>query len=98
METEFSITFSLKTCDGLEPFGSFFIGNDREKANYIFQQLKGESNISERDVLFVEFIETTKGLPVNLKILSCTLEQLANNCRTITKELFKVKNIDGEMN
>ena len=94
MESTFSITFSFKTSLGFECFANFSIGHHRKKAYDIFQQLKGETDIAEKDVLFIEFIETTKGLPINLKIISCTLDQLAENCKIITKELFKLKNID----
>jgi hypothetical protein len=95
METTFSIEFSLKTRDGLESFATFSVGNKREKAYAIFNQLKGEPDFTEKDILFVGLIETAVGLPVNLKMISCTLNQVAKNCRTITREIFKLKNIQG---
>ncbi|MES2333042.1 MAG: hypothetical protein V4539_25760 [Bacteroidota bacterium] len=30
---------------------------------------------------------------LNLKIISCTLDQLATNCRFLTKEIFKMMNL-----
>lgn len=95
METTFLITFSLRSYQGVDCFGYFSIGNDRDRASEIFQQLKGDANIKETDVLFVDFVETIEGLPTNLKIISCTLDQLAENCKIITKEIFKLNNIEG---
>ncbi|HEV8504457.1 MAG TPA: hypothetical protein VGQ53_03625 [Chitinophagaceae bacterium] len=95
METTFSIEFSMKTREGLESFATFSVGNKREKAYAIFNQLKGEPDVTEKDILFIDLIETAAGLPVNLKMISCTLNQLTKNCRIITRELFKLKNIEG---
>ena len=95
METTFSITFSFKSYQGVDCFGRFFIGNDRDRASEIFQQLKGEVDVKETDVLFVDFVEAIEGLPTNLKIKSCTLAQLGENCKIITKEVFKLNNIEG---
>ena len=95
MKTTFSITFSLKSYQGADCFGRFSVGNDRDRASEIFKQLKGEVNVKETDVLFVDFVETIEGLPTNLKIISCTLDQLAENCKIITKEIFKLNNIEG---
>lgn len=88
MATEFYITFTLKTCNSTETFARFEIGNNREAAYNIFKKLKG-SHIADNDnMLYIDFFETEKGLPKNLKVLSCTLPQLQENCGIITKELF----------
>ena len=94
METQFYITLTLKTGKGLETFAKFFIGNDREKALAIFEQLKGRHDASENDVLYLDFMETIQGIPMNLDVITCTLNQLAENCRIITKELFKSENLE----
>lgn len=94
METQFYILLTLKTAKGLESFAKFFIGNSRERAAAIFQKLKGTSDISEKDVLFIDFMETIEGLPVNLNCISCTLGEIAENCAIITKEVFILQNLD----
>jgi hypothetical protein len=94
MNTRFYITLTLKTHKGLETFANFFIGNNRERAYDIFRQLKGTDNITGKNVLYIDFIETSEGLPVNIDMISCTLNQLADNCKLITKELFKLTNFD----
>ena len=95
METQFYITFMLKTTEGLKSFAKFFIGDDRERAITIFQNLKGTHDVSETNVLYIEFIETKGGLPINLDMMSCTLNELGKNCKTITKELFKSENLEN---
>lgn len=95
METQFYITITLKTHKGLESFAKFFIGNSRQLAFNIFRQLKGSQNVSEKNILYFDFLETEKGLPVNLDFITCTLNQLAENCRIITKELFISENLEG---
>jgi hypothetical protein len=89
METQFYILLSLKVADTWEPFGKFFIGNDREEAAYLFSLLEGTEDTSKYYPLSTEFMETVNGLPVNLKVLNCDLAQLAENTVTITKQLFK---------
>ena len=84
----------MKIGDAFEPFGKFFIGNDRGLAYRIFSQLEGDSSIQESDVLHMDLMETVDGLPVNMKVIHCKLEQLAANCRTMTKEIFKARNLE----
>jgi len=94
METQFYITLTLKTVKGLERFAKFFIGNNRARAFAIFKQLKGMNEVTEKNVLYIDFLETKEGLPVNLDVITCTLNQLAENCRIITKEIFKLENLE----
>lgn len=93
MEIQFYILLTLKTHKGPETFAKFFLGNNREKAFDIFRKLQGTDKVSEKNILCIDFMETTAGLPVNLNVISCTLNQLAENCKIITKELFKLENL-----
>jgi hypothetical protein len=86
---------TLKTAEGMETFGKFYIGNNRERAHSIFSRLKGSNNVEDRDILYLEFVESAAGLPVDLKIITCTLEQMAENCKYIAKEVFKMNNLAG---
>jgi len=94
MAVEFFISFTFKTFNGTETFARFAIGNDRDAAYGIFKRLKGSHAIDEKNVLSLDFYEVEKGLPKNLKVLSCTLSQLQENCGIITKELFRHHNFD----
>ncbi|AXY76171.1 hypothetical protein D3H65_20220 [Paraflavitalea soli] len=93
MESTFYIQFNVKTQEGLQSYGRFDIGNDSEAAAKIFHQLKGSPDVNEHNFLSLELMETVKGLPVNLQIISCTLDELAYNCRVISKEVFNQANI-----
>ena len=78
----------------MESIGKFYIGDNRNYAYALFGKLKGADDISEKDVLFLDFMETVDSLPYNLKMKSCTLNELAENCKIITKELFKLNNLE----
>ena len=84
---------SIKTADGFESFGKFNLGNSRKAAANIFQQMKGNPQVDRKSMLTIELVETVYELPVNLHILSCTLDELAYNCKIIAKETFKLYNL-----
>ena len=91
----FFIMLTLKTAEGTETFGKFYIGNKREQAHSVFNKLKGSNNVEDRDILYLEFVESAAGLPVDLKIKACTLDQMAENCKCIAKEVFRMNNLTG---
>jgi hypothetical protein len=93
MQTKFYIISHLKTPAGPEAFGRFEIGNDREAATQLFAKLKGDKEVNDQNMLCIELMETSNGLPINITILSCTLDQLTENCRIITKEIFTLRNL-----
>jgi len=78
----------------MESIGKFYVGDNRDYAYALFEKLNGADEISEKDVLFLDFMETVDSLPYNLKMKSCTLNQLGENCKTITKELFRLNNLE----
>jgi hypothetical protein len=93
MQTHFCIKLNLKTSNGFETFGKFFLCENPRTANSIFNKLKGTDNVDEKSVLYIEFCEMRDELPFNVKMITCTLEELAENCRTITREIFKLHNL-----
>lgn len=93
MNTQFYILLNIKTGTELESYGKFFIGNKKATAYSIFNQLKGSREVNEKNMLYMELMETVNGLPVNLKLINCTLDELVFNCRLITKEIFKLFNL-----
>jgi hypothetical protein len=90
METQFYIVFNMRTPEGWESFAKFFIGNKREEAKNLFAMLKGTDTIQETYPLTIDFMETVDELPVNLNMINCTLAQIAENTKIITKELFRL--------
>ncbi len=89
METVFYIILHLRTPWGLENYARFWLGNDRDFAYSLFEQLEGSGDVTEYDMLYLELMETKAGLPFNLKIMRCSLDEMGENCRIITKESFK---------
>jgi hypothetical protein len=95
-QTVFYILLNLKTGNGFESFGKFMIGHKRSFAYSLFKKLKGSSEVNEKSILTIELVETVNDLPLNLKIISCTLKDLSENCKLITREIFKATNL-GEL-
>ncbi|NML23102.1 hypothetical protein HHL16_19650 [Pseudoflavitalea sp. G-6-1-2] len=89
MAQQFFIIIHIRIKGELQSFGKFDLGSNKEAAYDLFSQLKGNSNSDNGNVLFMELTETVNNLPANIRILSCTLDQLAANCRTIAKQLFR---------
>jgi hypothetical protein len=86
--------FKYSNRTGYECFGKFFIGNNRKSAGAIFDQLKGRKNVDEKSLLQLDLMESVNGLPTNMQMLSCSLEDLAENCKIITKERFRLLNME----
>ena len=79
---------------GYEGFARYFIGDNEERARHLFDQLKGSSEGLDEAVLQMDLMETRGNLPLNLQVMGCTLEEMAENCKIITKEVFKVLTLD----
>lgn len=89
----FYIHLNMKTLTGYERFATFSLGSDRETAEALYKKLKGTKQVDQSGVLYLDFVEEKDGLPLNLQMLGCTLDQLADNTRIITKELFTAINL-----
>lgn len=94
METKFYITLNIKTGTGFECFGKFFMGCVKEFAEATFNKLKGSRDVDEKNILHLDLMAIRNDLPMNVHMISCTLEELAENCRIITMETFKVFNLE----
>lgn len=92
--SEFHIIFQFKTPEGFEPFGRFMIGQDAAQADAIFQKLKGDRDCSFADILQIDLVEIGKGLPRQVHLMSCSLHDISENCRIITRECFKYRNLE----
>ena len=89
MDTAFFIDLTIKKDEGYLGYGRFYIGDDRQVAIEVFDLLQGTPELDENSVLRLDFMEMKRGVPINIKVLNCTLSQIAENCRIITKETFK---------
>ena len=95
-ETSAYIDISIQTLEGPKRFGRFEIGNDREAALHLFKKLKGSPEVDSKDMLYIEFIELVNGLPANLEILTCDLQELGTNTMVITQEVFRLANLRAQ--
>jgi hypothetical protein len=93
METGFFIVLNIKTGTGFEKYAKFFIGEDATIAKNIFKSLKGMEEADEKNFLQLDFIEKKDNLPVDVKLRSCTLDEMTENFRIITKAIFKRFNL-----
>jgi hypothetical protein len=94
MKTQFYILLSLKTPLGFVDYGQYFFGDDPEAANRLFRQLKGDENMKASYLLHIDLMETVEELPVKIKTICCTLEELGANCKLIAREIFRLKNLE----
>ena len=93
-ETFFYIRINIKTTDGFDRIGQFYVGDKNSFAYTLFENLKGSTDVSEQSLLSMELVETRQSIPFNLKIKNCSLDELADNCKRITIEAFKQKNME----
>jgi len=92
--SEFYIVLNIKSGKDFQTYGKFFLGSNRKFAENIFKKLKGNKKISDASVLYIELMETNNELPINIHLMSCTLDELSENCKMITKETFKQCNLE----
>ena len=67
MDTQFCLIITLKTTRGTENIGRFHLGEDQEKAIAIFRKLKGTTDVSETNMLSIEFREQKKNYRLILR-------------------------------
>ena len=90
METAFYILLYIKTPRGFESFARFYIGDKEKLARNLFEKLTGNGEDLDNCILQMDLMQTRNNLPVNIKVLGCTLEEMAGNCKIIAKEAFKI--------
>lgn len=75
----------------MDCFARFHIGDKERPARGLFRKLMGSRELSEKDLLLMELMEISNDLPLSIDMISCTLEQIGENAKMITKELFTSK-------
>ncbi|NCD68268.1 hypothetical protein [Mucilaginibacter agri] len=92
MGHRFSLLLNLKTPAGFVVFGEFSIGDDPEAAHHLFDSLQGDESLSDQ-ILYIDLMETTEPLPEKVRMKGCRLDELATNCKLITRAVFCQKNL-----
>jgi len=93
-ETRYHIELHVKTGNDFQCYGKFFLGKNRKLANNIFHQLKGIRKVTDKTILHLDLVEAKNELTTNIQMISCSLDELAENCKIITKEIFKFSNLE----
>lgn len=88
MSVEYHIALHLKSPAGLETYGSFYVGSSPAGAKRFFRSLKGSSDEPGEGLLLMELRAIWRGLPIDIQMKYCTLDELTDNCRAIIKYLF----------
>ncbi len=94
MNTQFYILLSLKTPQGFVDYGQYSFGDDRWPAYELFSKLKGNEKNKDNCLLHIDLMETVDELPVKIKSICCSLEELGINCKLIAREIFRLKNLE----
>jgi hypothetical protein len=93
METQFYILLSLKMVKGYINYAQYFIGNEKQAAENLFSELQGTRTPTESTALHIDLMETVDELPVKVETIGCTLDELSENLKVITRELFRRHNL-----
>lgn len=93
---KFQFVISIKTPKGYIETGRFFIGDGIRNAIAILEQLEG-TNSNHDPILKLDLIKYGNHDDNVLETLDCTLEQISENVKIITKEVFKLATIQGDL-
>ena len=97
MKKTYHISLNIKTPNGgFEVYGRYELGSDKAFARTLFDQLKGNDEVYERSILHMDLTELEDGIPFIQAARHCTLDELAENTRRITCEVFKRYALDGK--
>ncbi len=78
----------------METYGHFHIGNHTQFALDLFDAMEGSNEIAPESVMTIDLIKRIDNIPYPLALKHCTLSQLGENVKRLTKELFKHLNLD----
>ena len=93
-ETKYLLVINMYAGNGYVETGRFYIGNDENEANALFDQLSGEKIISTKVLLRLDFISrNAQGLDTVLGNLGCTLGEMGENVKVILTETFRMINL-----
>ena len=93
MAEEYQIVLHMKTSDGFESYAEFYIGINPTEARQLFRSLKGSSEDFSEGMILMELRIISRGLPLDVQMKYCTLTEVTENCRLITKHVFKSLNL-----
>jgi hypothetical protein len=90
MDTGYEISVTIKTSKGAVETDSFYVGGEQEFALSIFGGLRGSADEGKPAVISMSLIEARgKKPPKKLGSIACTLDEYAENCKRVARDLFK---------
>ena len=95
MEIRYELSLKMRTLKGIEEYGCFSIGEDAEFAKNLYALLGGNSELTPDLLITIDLVKWENAVPHPIGILHCNCEQLAENVKIITKELFKQINLEN---
>lgn len=90
----FQISLNMRTCRAIETYACFTVGCRQTFAQNLFDALEGRNEVSTDSVITIDLMMREEGIPYPLALKHCTIDQLAENVKLITKELFKQYNLE----
>lgn len=96
MDNFFYISLNIKTLSGFDSYATYSLGSDKKQAATIFNQLKGSSELSDKTILTMDLTEMRDGIPLPLKMVECTFQDIIYNTKIITREIFKNLNLEDD--
>ncbi|MES1218505.1 MAG: hypothetical protein ABUT20_23565 [Bacteroidota bacterium] len=91
MNKRYAIRITMRCEQDTDCIATFNLGRNGTFAYDLFRKLSGNAQVTEKDPLQMEFIEMKTELPLIADIISCTLAEIGENSKLITRELFKSK-------
>lgn len=91
----YKIEVNIKSVKGYVPFCSFILGNIHKNAETIFSNMEGKPvNIGDCAPFQLNLAYYEKNSTTILATQYCSLPELKENCHYISKEVFKILNLE----
>lgn len=90
----YRIIVDMLTTEGYVEYCRFFAGEDKETAESLFDALLGIDTEDDTYILRMSLADTNSTLPNILAMRYCKLTELTENCRIITRDIFKYFNME----
>ncbi|MET4141752.1 hypothetical protein [Pedobacter sp. UYP1] len=84
----------MKTHKGIETYGCFHLGHDEAFTQMLYASLFSDEMVSVDLVIIIDLVGRENDVPFPQELRHCSYEQLSNNVRMITKEVFKRLNLE----
>ena len=94
METQYYTVVKMKVLDAVIESGRFLMGDDLEFATDLYGRLSGDLIPGSQFMLRMELTAASENMQETLESKGCSLEELTENCRLITREMFKFLNLE----